>query len=296
MIVVDDFSTDETPEVIAELPGNVRVLRNETNIERGASRNRGAAAARAPVLAFLDSDDVWLPDKLAHQLPRVRQGVAVVTGVRMIDERGQPTGRVYIPPATGARQLLTSNPFFGSPSSLLVTKADFEAAGGFPEDREVQGSEDWLFLNALVRAGCSFATVSEVLIAYRVHPDNSTGRPDRVARSMWAARQKLIAEADVNPAEARRLEASTAGMIARQYARERRLGEAWSWTRRALKTRTARAAAETLSLIPTVFVGRSVTTPAAPSWRRGGGWRREAVQAETQQATTGGQPSGSADP
>jgi len=79
LIIVDDGSTDETA---ARLPGlaealgaarrPIRILRTD-NYGPAAARNRGVAAASAPLIAFLDSDDLWQPDKLQRQLDHMRQ-------------------------------------------------------------------------------------------------------------------------------------------------------------------------------------------------------------------------------
>ena len=71
LIVVDDGSTDQTPDLVqtmaqqASVP--IRLLRQEENRGAAAARNQGIAAAQGNLLAFLDSDDWWLPGKLARQ-------------------------------------------------------------------------------------------------------------------------------------------------------------------------------------------------------------------------------------
>src|SRR5579863_5806919 len=71
LIVVDDGSSDGTSEMLADLK-DVKVARTE---HRGpaAARNRGVEVARAPLIAFLDSDDLWAPDKLRRQLAFMRE-------------------------------------------------------------------------------------------------------------------------------------------------------------------------------------------------------------------------------
>lgn len=65
LIVIDDGSTDETPEVLATFKDSrIRVLRNEPNRERSYSRNRGINEACGQIICFLDSDDEWLPNHL----------------------------------------------------------------------------------------------------------------------------------------------------------------------------------------------------------------------------------------
>ncbi len=67
VIVVDDGSTDDTPEVLAGYEAPVRIVRQE-NGGSSAARNRGVAEATRPWIAFLDSDDVWRPDHLEQSL------------------------------------------------------------------------------------------------------------------------------------------------------------------------------------------------------------------------------------
>ena len=71
VIVVDDGSTDETPAVLAEYASGwsrLHVIRSEHG-GAAQARNIGVAACQAPFVAFLDSDDVWHPEKLERQMP-----------------------------------------------------------------------------------------------------------------------------------------------------------------------------------------------------------------------------------
>ncbi len=68
-IVVDDGSTDDTPELLSRMADpRVRVIRHDSSQGVAASRNHGAAEARGEWIGFVDDDDVWAPDKLARQL------------------------------------------------------------------------------------------------------------------------------------------------------------------------------------------------------------------------------------
>ena len=86
ILLVDDGSTDRTHAVASRLaassPQPIRLLRHPGGVNCGisASRNLALKHARAPITAFLDADDVWLPDRLAHQLPHLvgRPSVAMV--------------------------------------------------------------------------------------------------------------------------------------------------------------------------------------------------------------------------
>lgn len=89
---MDDGSTDETPDVLARYGDRIRVVRQE-NGGRSAARNTAVLEARTQYLSFLDSDDRWLPDKLARQVPALEanERVGIVHGhVDLIDEAEAP--------------------------------------------------------------------------------------------------------------------------------------------------------------------------------------------------------------
>jgi glycosyltransferase involved in cell wall biosynthesis len=67
LIVVDDGSTDNTPDMLAAYGRDIRVLR-QSNKGVSAARNRGIKASSGGLIAFLDSDDLWLPQKLSRQV------------------------------------------------------------------------------------------------------------------------------------------------------------------------------------------------------------------------------------
>ena len=71
LIVVDDGSTDDTASLLARFGSSLRLFRQE-HLGVSAARNRGIAEARSQLIAFLDSDDLWLPEKLAVQASFLR--------------------------------------------------------------------------------------------------------------------------------------------------------------------------------------------------------------------------------
>jgi glycosyltransferase involved in cell wall biosynthesis len=92
VIVVDDASTDNTCSAVQQLPDDrVKLLRHETNRYAGAARNSGMEISAGQYVAFLDSDDVWLPVKLERQLEAFQefpQAGMCCTGLTMMPGRG----------------------------------------------------------------------------------------------------------------------------------------------------------------------------------------------------------------
>jgi glycosyltransferase involved in cell wall biosynthesis len=92
VLVVDDGSTDDTAEVLGPYADRIRIVHQE-NGGRSAARNTAVREASGPFLSFLDSDDRWLPEKLARQVPALEadERVGMVHGhVDLIDEHDRP--------------------------------------------------------------------------------------------------------------------------------------------------------------------------------------------------------------
>ncbi|MBM2821665.1 MAG: hypothetical protein HW413_411, partial [Thermoleophilia bacterium] len=171
LIVVDDASTDATPDAIAAIDDpRLRVLRNDEQLGLATALNRGLDEARGRYVARLDADDVALPRRLERQVARIRATPGTVilgSSVCAIDDDGTP-GPVHAMPATPAAirwHLLFSSPFFHP--TVLLDRERLER-GGFRYDPSFLESEDY-DLWARVLASGDGANLSESLVLYRVH-------------------------------------------------------------------------------------------------------------------------------
>jgi glycosyltransferase involved in cell wall biosynthesis len=167
IIVIDDGSTDRTPEVAAALQGPVRVI---PQLHRGlpASRNHGLRVARGDAIGFLDADDLWSRDKLALQLAllRANPAVPIVLGhTQLMRLVGSERGRLQFA-AWGAPALALS------PGSALFGKSVFEHVGPFDESQAYCDDLDW-FMRAKER-GIPTLVHPEVTLFYRRHTQNMT--------------------------------------------------------------------------------------------------------------------------
>lgn len=137
IIVVDDGSD---PPLSAQLPSavleNIRLVVNPCNMNAAHSRNQGVAAATCPIVAFLDSDDEWLPDHLEHALETCRFDDMQVYVTPLTQG---PAGRIPDAPT-----YLFSGVGDYRSSGLICTRRAFEAVDGF--DAQLQKHQDWDFV------------------------------------------------------------------------------------------------------------------------------------------------------
>jgi glycosyltransferase involved in cell wall biosynthesis len=173
LIVVDDGSTDGTREVLRGFGSPIKVI-EQPHSGAYAARNRGLREANGELIAFIDSDDVWLPDRLAVQMPLMeRPEVGLVFGdvvhVRPGRKRRRVTSFHVAPPRRGrvAAQFAWCN-FIPTPT-VLVRKRCLDEAGGFSE--EVQLSCDYLmWFRIALRHELDF--VDRVVAEYTVSADS----------------------------------------------------------------------------------------------------------------------------
>ena len=169
-VVVDDGSTDATPEILRSYGGRVTVV-TQPNCGVSAARNAGVAAGRGVLLAFLDADDIWLPEKLDRQvavaLANPRVGL-VYSGFRVVDVDGN---RRYDVLATDWKRrvrgaMLLEGYGLGFAFTGMITREASETVGPF--DVRLSTSAD---LDYVWRVSQKFLGVGvvEPLSLYRQH-------------------------------------------------------------------------------------------------------------------------------
>ena len=186
MLVVDDASTDGTTALVARLAERdprVRLYRKPAQSGASASRNLAIAAARGRWLAFLDSDDLWLPDKLERQLAFAERcgGAFLYGGFRRISEDGGRIGRLVRVPARINFGGLLKNTCIATLTVMLDRQRLPPVV--FPEDlRRGNDFATWLIL---LRAGGWAYGLNADLGRYRTVSNSLSSRKARTSSWVW---------------------------------------------------------------------------------------------------------------
>lgn len=205
IVVVDDCSTDRSVEIVRRYP-DVRLVEQEVNGGVMLAMLAGFAAARFDLVALLDGDDLWRPDKLAKVVAEFeRTGAAMVThDLRYVDCDGYPTGRPTRPSEAMAKvaaharsaHLLRSilehrdDIWLGSAMTMHRERADLAGFARFVEARGDRRDmyQDWpLAAWVATRPGAIIGYVPEPLFDYRLHLANHSGD----ARALAHARRNF---------------------------------------------------------------------------------------------------------
>ncbi len=201
LIIVDDGSTDSTADIFRG-DSRLRFIRLEDNKGVSYARNRGIEQARGSLICFLDSDDQWLPEKLAAQVAWMEKDpecpasytdeIWIRNGVRVnpMNKHRKYSGQVF-------RNCLPL--CIISPSSIMMRSEVLESIGGF--DESLPACEDYdLWLRLTLRHPVHF--IEEKLIL------KTGGHSDQLSRKYWGmdrfrvyAMEKIIKEPEISAEE-----------------------------------------------------------------------------------------------
>ena len=236
LLVVDDGSNDESPEVVRRYAGRLRWL-SQPRQGVSAARNRGIQESRGELVAFLDSDDAWYPEKLARQVARLdRPAVGMVCcGMEHVDEAGRVLGRSL--PTQRGRLLrdiaLLRWTYAPGGSGALVRRSSLERAGLF--DPALSTSADW-DLWRRIAAQDDIEICPEPLVRYRVHAGSMHTNLAAFEHDMLLAFDKMFKDpsaADVHHLR-RRCYSNLYLMFSGSYVQAGRWGKALAYAGRSV--------------------------------------------------------------
>jgi len=169
IIVVDDGSTDSTHDVLRPFGDHIQIVTQKNQGPSGA-RNRGLEQSRGEFVAFLDADDLWIPEKLELQIERMDE----------MPHAQLCSGHIksfWIPELDHERVQLENHPYHQSrallsPCTVLTRREIFERVGRF--DPELQNGEDTDWFMRAMKLGVVIETLPDLLVHRRQHLSNLT--------------------------------------------------------------------------------------------------------------------------
>jgi glycosyltransferase involved in cell wall biosynthesis len=239
VIMVDDGSRDETPQVAAQFGSAIYYIR-QANQGMATTRNNGIRRASGEIISFLDDDDVWHPDYLSTVVSHFQEDpslAALHTGFVLTgDRRGfdYPGASSRTVPAHELYDRLIERGFF-PPSSVSVRRSCLESVGLF--DESLQGLADWELWLRICREH-KFIGIPDRLVKYRLHAGGLSSNIQHMTEDHMKAVRKHFGppEDPVStwPTDKRRAYAFAYRYAAFEYSNQGKLDEAWHYMGRAV--------------------------------------------------------------
>lgn len=195
LLVLDDGSKDKTLQIIEEFSqkdSRIKSLPNGKNLGVSATRNRGIELASGDWIAFLDSDDMWEPEKLEKQFEIVEKKSAefLFTGSSYINEEGEPYKGIFeVPEKITYKKLRNQNVI--SCSSVLVKKKYFEHIKMEKDEMH----EDYAVWLRILKLGVTAFGVNKPLLIYRISRNSKSGNKMKTVKMTY----KVFRFVGINP-------------------------------------------------------------------------------------------------
>ena len=191
MLLADDNSSDETCRLIsglAEKDDRLVLIRRPTNGGPAAARNSALAAAHGRFIAFLDHDDLWLPDKLSHQLAFMAEtgcALSYTAYRRMPEKGGTPGGVIQVPTQMTFKTLLKNTAI-----ANLTTMVDQDQTG--PIRVPDMPYDDYALWLTLLKRGFVARGLQEDLARFRVVKGSGSSRKHYAVAWVWRIYRQVI--------------------------------------------------------------------------------------------------------
>lgn len=188
LLLVEDGGSDGSLEEIGRCmeetkDSRIRLIRQPSNMGAARARNRGLKEARGRYIAYLDADDLWMPEKLEKELRFMEEKDAAFafTGYEFADERGRGTGKVvHVPDTLCYRQALSNTTIFTTTVMFDTAKIDRKLL-----EMPVIKSEDTALWFQVLRNGYTAYGLDENLVRYRRWGNTLSANKLEALRRIW---------------------------------------------------------------------------------------------------------------
>lgn len=190
LLVLDDGSSDDTCAVVEDMAAKderIRFIKNPSNMGVAKTRNRGLDLCRGDYVAFLDSDDVWHPEKLTSQISVMKREDAKLsyTSYAIVDEFGEPCKNAYVVPDHVSFEEMLKENLIGC--STVMLSSDIVKQYRFATDFY---HEDYCLWLDILKAGHKAAGCSEVLVDWRLIKNSRSFNKFKSAKNRWRIYRK----------------------------------------------------------------------------------------------------------
>ncbi len=192
IILIDDCSKDDSLKIMydyAKIDSRIKVLESEKNQGVAAVRNRGIREASGEYIALLDSDDIWVEDKIERQIKLLKENDAqiVYSSYSFIDENDQPVMHPFIvPDRVSYKQMLYCNEIG---CSTAIVDADLFKKHPFNSEFY---HEDYVLWMELLSIPVKAVGVTDVLVYYRYSSGSRSFNKVNAAKQRWIIYRKAL--------------------------------------------------------------------------------------------------------
>lgn len=198
LIVVNNGSTDNSLEVLEKYRNEILLI-DQTNLGQSGARNSGLSRAKGDLVAFLDADDFWEPNKLESQISLVTDSTKLVyCGIMQFKDPENNFEQILLPKYRGdcAKHFINhpgASIVLSGESTALFSKDLLEKVGNF--DPRLNSTAGWDFFRRCSRF-TNFDFINEPLVNYRLHSSNMSKSNTKVIQDMRLAYIKLFNDSD----------------------------------------------------------------------------------------------------
>jgi glycosyltransferase involved in cell wall biosynthesis len=186
IIVVNNGSTDNSLDVLKSFGSAIKII-DQHNMGQSNARNIGIRQSSGTIIALLDADDVWLPDKIERQLSLLtNEKQLIYCGIHIVNSKADVILDSVIPEyRDNCNEFFLQSPWkaivIGGESTALFTRSLYEKVGGF--NIHLTTSSGWDFFRRCA-GQTNFGFSNEALLLYRQHGKNISRRKSLIFRDM----------------------------------------------------------------------------------------------------------------
>lgn len=191
MIIADDCSNDNSIDIIRNFTNTdprIKLIRLDKNRGAAMARNMALRRARGDYIAFLDSDDCWMPNKLEKQLNFMKKKDIAFsfTSYQVIAEDGKFTGKTISVPAEISYRKYLRNTIIGC-LTVIINKNKT----GYFEMPDIRSSHDMALWLEIMKRGFNAYGLNEALSQYRLVKGSNTSAKIKAAKDVWKVYRKI---------------------------------------------------------------------------------------------------------